>query len=148
MRLQKYLNEKYIGTATYLRLSSDIFENPTRKEIREISKKGYGVRFIADSKTKKIYMGDGYNAFHNMIWDTVRKTTGDNRNSPYVGTLMSGELYDKEIVLSGVDMANALDREKWSKIDWSWTKKWLPNIDREIEKYKKERGYDLPFHSY
>ena len=55
MRLQKYLQEKYLTRIKHFHSSKTSFEvwvNPTSKELRNI---GRYVKFIADNKGKKLY---------------------------------------------------------------------------------------------
>ena len=70
-RLQKYLlNEKYFGRVDkkYGEGSFEVFVNPSTKELKEVDN-GDGVRFTADSKSKRVYVWDADKAIHNSVWD-------------------------------------------------------------------------------
>lgn len=133
--------EKYL-TAYKNQYSGDILEvwvNPTKKELRDLADT---YRFIADSKNKKIYFADGWVGNHVPLWEAVIKETKQGGSRvPYKGHLMCGELYQsKDIRLDSIDLYSYGDYLEWADLDWSWTKPWLRNIDKAVEKYKKERG--------
>lgn len=119
----------------------DVYSNPTKSELRKLSDT---YRFIADSKNKTIYFADGWTAQHVPMWEAIMKETkwDSSRATPYRGTLMCGELWQsKDIRLDSIDLYKDSEYAVWSNIDWTWTKPWLPNIDKAISKYKKEKGY-------
>ena len=62
MRLQNYLTEKYLKGFNFRHAMTgemyiEIFENPSKKELRELTHQ-YGVRFFADKRIKKVYAWD------------------------------------------------------------------------------------------
>lgn len=132
--------EKYLTAYKSHGETLEIYANPTKKELYDLADT---YRFIADSKTKTIYFADGWEALHIHMWEAVMKKTGwdSNRVTPYKGTLMCGELYQsKDIRLDSIDLYQEQEYEVWASLDWSWTKPWLPTIQRDVAKYKKERG--------
>lgn len=66
MRLQKYLQEEYLTRMKKYNESVEIFVNPSFKEMREASTTSYGICFIADSKTKKVYVWDSENTIYHQ----------------------------------------------------------------------------------
>jgi hypothetical protein len=61
MRLLNYLQEKYISIVqanTYSRDKISIFENPTKKEMREVGGENEDCRFIINFRSKKLYVFD------------------------------------------------------------------------------------------
>lgn len=132
-KFKRYLEEEWFGYSRYHGNEFDLWVNPSRQELQKI---GRDVRFIADGKTKKIYIANAHNALHNAIWDLVRKESGDSRVSPYSGSLMPGEMFLGEIDLNSLVFMNDRELAVWTKTDWLWTKKWLPGIAVAIEDFK------------
>ena len=131
--------EKYLTTYKSYGNVIDIVKNPSKKELKELADT---YRFIADSKTKTIYFADGWVGTHAQMWDNINKQKKDfSRKSVYDGTIMAGELYqDGTVRFDSIDLYDVTEYEIWAKKDWSWTKKWLPKLDKAMKKYKKERG--------
>lgn len=87
-RLKHYLNEKYIGRVkTKYSKSSEIFVNPSFKEMREV---GPEIRFIADSRDKKLYVWNIYSVLHFDAWLYIKPTEDDN-SLAMKGTIFEGE---------------------------------------------------------
>jgi len=79
MRLEQYLlNEKYLERIKTRKGSVEIFINPSRKELIESNGK-YGIRFIADNKTKKLYVWNAYDANHFDVWKQLK-----GKELPYI----------------------------------------------------------------
>lgn len=67
----------------------EIFVNPTKKELAEISDNG-NFRFIADAKNKKVYAFP-VNQYHRRTWDNVLKRELSDHRSIYKDpTLFAG----------------------------------------------------------
>lgn len=64
MRLQRYINEKWLEMLN--NHDTDIFVNPSKKEIREILDGSYGFRYFMDFKKKKLYLFSD-NIFHRNV---------------------------------------------------------------------------------
>ena len=91
MRLQQYLNEEYHSRIRSIANSAEVFTNPSRKEIREISKDDpleTTIKFIADNRNKKIYVWKYTGPVHEDMWEEARKK--DLRNDTRRGYLVPG----------------------------------------------------------
>ena len=142
MRLEKYLNEKYMSTIkagdTY-----DIFKNPKKDEIVEVLNVGYGLRIIMDVKKKNIYFASGDIMHRHMLqspelkkdldfsWDDYWATGKeadrivmfdvDNRMT----SMNSDSLYN--LLYIGSSDMRALNRDRIDALldnDYKWLKKY------------------------
>jgi hypothetical protein len=74
MRLLKYINEEYLMrlTTVYGKNSYEVFINPSAKEMRELDTTSLGVRFLADSRDKTVYVWDADKAIHYEAWEFIK----------------------------------------------------------------------------
>jgi hypothetical protein len=72
MRLQQYLQEEYFKRIKNVFSETlEIFVNPSHKEMKEIAGKYKSTRFIADSKTKKLYTWGVYGSIHDDMYKSL-----------------------------------------------------------------------------
>ena len=132
--LEKYLNTYEYSIVPGLPIQYDVFENPSSKEIRECMTNG-GARFIADNKTKTVYMWDGEQALHRETWFFISKKDKHDTRS----------LYKTEDLLVGVMTKSDVKFESnfiyalgtWQRIyatDWSWANRYVKNLTKFLEK--------------
>ena len=75
----------------------EIFVNPTKREMRDIMDKHRNVRFIADSKKRKMYVFPS-NALHRRTWDEhIAPVIGDSRRMYADETLFGGAVEGNQI---------------------------------------------------
>jgi hypothetical protein len=69
-----FMNEEYFGRfkGDYSGKKFTVFKNPTSKEIRETAEISGSIRFIADAKTKDIYIWNAMGGIHIDVWDEDR----------------------------------------------------------------------------
>ena len=78
MRLKEYIKEEYFQRVKVRGKSIEVFKNPSRKEFIELRDKSEPfntVRFIADDKTKKVYIWPVLDSIHA---DMYRAFLGSN----------------------------------------------------------------------
>lgn len=148
MRLQQYLDEKYlkkvesnVGGVN----STEVFVNPSWKELMEISDKGKDdIRFGALNSKKKIYVWNAFSALHDEIssgigykdWkrnDDLIEGIAIKKGSSFVA--MNSDQLDE---LSSGNYSADID-EILSK-DWSWTKKYKIDLENLVDTYREIRG--------
>ena len=86
MRLKQYINELYGGPKNN---RYEILVNPSKKEIMSIDK-GSGIRFIADSKDKKVYVWEVYRNTHIEAWNKYIKPGDEEDNLAKKGIILEG----------------------------------------------------------
>ena len=101
----------------------EIFENPSKKEMREI---GNVFRFIADAKRKKMYIWPATGAVHSDAWIHIKKQLNDSRPLYKSSTLIPGvpeqsgwiHIYGQK----GIPRAIS---DQYGYEDWSFAKKYI-----------------------
>ena len=99
MLLEKFLNayNDPWGNGTL-----EIFVNPTKREMKDITDKHRNLRFIADSKKRKMYVFPS-NALHRRTWDEhIAPVIGDSRRMYADETLFGGAIEGTTIINYGV----------------------------------------------
>ena len=126
----------------------DIYVNPTSSDYLEFSKKKIGeLRFIADNRTKKIYVTDAARLVHAGIASSVSGLMGSffNFNSfeQYPDWALAGVamIHNGQGIMTGADSLNYLKRNSYYDtealehlmvlllIDWSWCNKYIKVTD-------------------
>jgi hypothetical protein len=80
----------------------EIFVNPTKREMKDIQDKHRNIRFIADSKKRKVYVFST-NSLHRRTWDEhIAPETGDSRKMYSDETLFGGAMEGNTLVNYGV----------------------------------------------
>ena len=120
----------------------EIFYNPTPSEMREIQR-SYGmgaIRFIADDRTKKIYMWNAELMLHLQAWMKIKSEVGDNRRLYSTFTLMSGEYYkDGSYDWYSMTLNDQDDLTLMYVADWSWTDKFIKGMEKAAKDEMKLR---------
>jgi len=113
----------------------EIYKNPTPKEIKGTGSNGF--RFIADSKSKTLYIWGAWDALHQDSWRNISKEIGDNRRVYMIHTLLPGTVDpDGSVYTYGVSAMQKAIVERMKKEDWSFISKYLP--PKTMEKLNKE----------
>jgi len=71
MKLKQYINEEYYKRVKVNGRSIEVFINPSKKERKEAADKHNSIRFIADNKTKKVYVWNVYRAVHMEMYKAL-----------------------------------------------------------------------------
>jgi hypothetical protein len=106
----------------------EVFENPTPQEFRIFK---YGFRFIADNKTKKVYIFDP-DVLHYQVREHLGISQGLIARVPGVlaGT---GKVQGNRAVMKTSDELDYLGLSDFSmhinKIDWGWAEKYVSGIN-------------------
>jgi hypothetical protein len=119
---------------------TEVFVNPTRKELLEI---GDAIRFIADAEVQKIYVWNSDYAFHSV----AKKELGINKYEPHI---LPGIAVDKGSGFVSIESVSDQERDldyvsRCLTFDWTWTKKYGVDLDPVIEVFfprilKRYRG--------
>lgn len=104
----------------------DVYENPTKKELREIGDK---TRFIADAKNKKVYVWSAMGAVHGDTWTKIKKETNDPRSLYKAGDLLTGVWEGNFARMYAADYMAPAVRKKVKENDWSFVSKWYDITD-------------------
>jgi hypothetical protein len=135
------LLEKYLDTIKHGSQMYDVFINPDKKELRELSKAGgSGYRFIIDFDTKQIYVMSASSMIHydmfSVIKDIKKITTWEKYHREASSRLFTGDCDENDFkninsdtfILSfrGMRKEDRLKnlKELRSK-DFSWLSKWM-----------------------
>lgn len=143
MRLHQYLTEKWYDTLD--RNDTDIFVNPSKKEIREILEHGYGFRYFMDFKKKKLYLFNSTIFHRNVVSAESNKVSRELKmywgdywrgTDPTIAYIIMGDC-DRNMNNNNSDAFNqydgrdggngqqALDKLKeLSKLDYTWLNKY------------------------
>ena len=133
MRLQKFINEKYLTTVhvDWKHFDAEVFVNPSKRELREVAGTGYrgfGYRYLIDFKHKKIYV-ISENAFHETIMDAIPELpafrkfwdNGVGREYIYTGDVAGGDHSSDALFARKYDGVV----EELMAQDWKWVKRYL-----------------------
>ena len=69
MRLKQYLNEEYLTRIKGIGGSTEVFIDPSRRDLRDLSEL---IRIIADNRSKSIYVWDATKALHKEVWRQIK----------------------------------------------------------------------------
>ena len=130
------LKEEWADSYQENGITREIFVNPTSKEVADLKAKG--LRWMADSKTKKFYIADN-TVWHGQMIEKL-KLMDNVPNLPHFKSTrwLTGDLYkgkhNSDLMDSGM-----IGREKKKTIlkkDWSWAYKYLPGLKEYVENLK------------
>jgi urate oxidase len=112
----------------------EVFVNPSQKELRRQATEGW-IRFIADNKTKKLYIWGGLIELHDIVW---RRMKIDSRKATNSSSLLSGSAKKKGTRFTMVDSSTLrLGKEEVisdiKNTDWSWIERYI-----DLGEYAKE----------
>ena len=146
--------ESYASSGQYRGHHVEIFENPSssdfisiEKSAREDNRKFESLRFIVDSKNKKVYVWDGYLALH----DEARQSLGlpkrydktpwlvNGMTSVRDGKIVPPKIWDCQFPGSSFNQAEM----KWFygdmlKCEWAWADKYISNFTNIVMKRAKD----------
>jgi hypothetical protein len=88
MRLRQYIHEEWYKRIKNRSKSVEVFKDPERKEFKEVSGELSSIRFIADKKTKTLYIWDVYGMIHSDMYKKLY--TGDFNESVGKGLIIPG----------------------------------------------------------
>jgi hypothetical protein len=148
MRLLKYINEEYFMRVKNSNNSVEVFLNPSRKEFKEIAANINSVRFIANKKTKKVYVWNTYEAIHSDMYKLIfkgdfQKETFERKIIPGIADVLSS---GKSIMYSSDWLGDFFYRGEYgltikdlenTKKDFQWMNKYI-NIDRYFKDLKND----------
>lgn len=138
--LEKYLNT--IRQSKYNIGDYEVFINPTRRELIEVSEGGYGYRFLFDFKNKKSY-AISTNAFHMTLMNELSELPDFdsfwyNGKHPYI---LTGDVNIVRQEPSSdalyADVYKRFQVQEMLDMDWSWIPKSFPikKIQDMLEEY-------------
>lgn len=123
MRLEQYLNEKWLMAYKHWGHINDVFVNPGPSDQRELGKKS---RFIADAKEKKVYAWSVMGDMHGDAWTKIRKEINEPRHlyKGNKGTLVTGIWEGHYANFHAIQNMNVEDRKAMKNYDWSFLYKY------------------------
>jgi hypothetical protein len=122
------LLERYLMGFKKNGVIQDVFENPTKQELRELE----GMyRFIADAKKKKVYVFS-HNLFHELTWLQIKTEIKDPRNLYQANDLFAGAIESNRVFNWGFN-----DRY----YDWEAVEHWMENP--AMFSFAKKYGIDI-----
>jgi hypothetical protein len=117
------LLEKFLTAFKKYGHTLEIFENPTKSELREI---GDVFRFILDSKRKKCYIWPATGAVHADAWTHIKKQLNDARPLYKSSTLIPGVKEQSGwIHIYGAKGIPRSISDQYAYEDWSFAKKYI-----------------------
>lgn len=134
-----YLREEFVG---YVSRVSPLYKNPTKKELDQLRKERdtNEVRFIADSRTKNLYVMDAKSIIHVGMWRAIAKETNDRRGFAD-STLLNGNAVFKNGEWITYRSDNLIGKEKKILKKLYKQFKWINviDIDTYFDKKIKEK---------
>ena len=113
--------------------SFELFVNPSSRDLKELPK---DIRFLASTKTKKLYVWNMDSMVHKRVWNELRTRGLENGvkeydESSYIfpgsATNIGGKLK-----LDIEDSSYYMDKTRY-KHDWSWLDKYIKNFSKMFE---------------
>ena len=133
MRLEKYLNEKFFTGLQRYSETFEIFKNPSKKEIKEVSShSGQGYRCLIDFKNQNFYVWSDV-LFHEFAMTEIKKTDqaiptfqaywykGKGGGDILTGSSTGRSFYSDYIGI----VEDAHTGRLYLKHDWNWLKKYI-----------------------
>lgn len=120
------LLEKYLTGFKKYGHMVDVFENPTKKEMKEIEGGSGSFRFIADAKRQKIYVWSAMGAVHTDAWLNIKKALNDSRPLYKSATIIPGTFENNSVYIYGAKGIPRAISQQYQYEDWDFTKKWIP----------------------
>lgn len=122
--------EKYLTGFKQYGHIVDVYVNPTKKELKEIGEK---TRWIADAKSKKLYVWSAMGAVHGDTWAKLRKEMNDPRHLYKSDELLTGVWEGTFARMYAIDYMAPSVRKRIKDQDWSFVSKWY-DISGVLEK--------------
>lgn len=133
-RLKNYLKEKYLkgfnlksfGIESYI----EIFKNPSKRELTDISRELAGCRFFAVQKTKTVYAWVPRMIHHDAFKFIPNISKSDDQSQILGGIAQKkgGEFY-----MTDYSSESILKMGSYRRADWEWVNKYI-NVTRYIPK--------------
>jgi len=131
MKFKRYLSESFFKSFKDTQFGSyvEIFKNPDRQEMREVLDSQFQVvRFIADSKTKSLYVFTSDVVMHPQVWPVISGKKDIYKNPSLIpGTAE----YDGSTFLVLADDIERLNNNQIKGIlkkDWKWLEKYKLDV--------------------
>jgi hypothetical protein len=128
------LLEKFLTGYDIRKHYEEVFENPTKSEMRELMRASSDtVGVIMDRKNKKIYAFNRDRQIHGMVWRRI----GDSRKLYQTDEILTAEWEIREnkwnyssqgLFTDDIDILRSVIRA-----DWSFFKKWIPTIELDVK---------------
>lgn len=153
MITSNYINkilEAYQGRVKAFGGSTEVFVNPTRTEIQSAYKESLGsgrneggLRFLADNKSKKVYVWNAYVATHDNVAMMIsidlasRYELKDNSVLPGDATVKSGKAV---MILTYRELNHPNSFYSVPLVDWSWVNPFVDcseYVRKEKENYQR-----------
>lgn len=140
--LERYLNTYRWEYLPGMTNDTEVFVNPSRKEILDSMRNPQGgsddtaVRFILDDTNKQVYVWGAFQGLHSDMWGKIRKDIGDSRKIYHTGTLLMGVYTPKEKKVTFESKRYFTPKSYYDaqNTDWSWSNKWIPNTNEAWKK--------------
>ena len=142
------LSEEYFNTKNIRGFDVVIYKNPTLDEIKSLRAVNSGVRFIADAKSKKVYVWDANKSIHNDIFSSLVSwgaISWDNMDY-YINGIAS--VFDSgRMTFTVWDFANRpgeINSEVRNYVitimnqDWAWLDRYIPGASQYIKRRLSE----------
>lgn len=130
--LKKDLSESFYKSFKDKQFGSyvEIFKNPDRQEMLEVMDRHFQVvRFIADSKTKSLYVFTSDVVLHPQVWPVISGGKKDIYKNP---NLLPGTAqYDGNtwlVVADDIDRLNKTQMKGIVKKNWHWMEKYKIDV--------------------
>lgn len=146
------LSEEYFNTKKVHGFDVPVYRNPTSDEVKSLKVMNVGVRFIADSKSRKVYIWDASKSIHNEIfsflvslgvesWNNLDYCVNGLASVSNSGTLnfIVWDFADRPGDMN-IDIVNYF--KKISSQDWQWLDRHIPGasvfLTKKIIEVKKK----------
>jgi len=119
--IQALIEEYECGFVGAMGKYYEVFVNPSPKECRAVAKTNRTLRFIADSKTKKIYVSH-WMQLHVDVWDRVKDE--NDRRGAYDPSILTGYAEEDQPVWrvsslsSGLKMTHTQFCKLYRRFEW------------------------------
>jgi hypothetical protein len=112
----------------------EVFENPISKDFQQFNKQGE-LRFIANNRTKKMYVFGSDVAIHDQVMSKMK--------FPYIPDILLGEASFRGGKWMMIDSdytkfkGGANYARSQQKMDWSWAEKYISNINGFLSRVRR-----------
>ena len=121
MRLQSYLNEKYVNSIKWYDYDVDVFVNPSRIDLRDLQKTSpIGYRYIVDFDTKKIYYFHS-EIIHMDILGEIPNMVPNFNQMRYMTYVNGGAFLDRIFTGHGTWDSKDVESDTWQINGDFWT---------------------------
>lgn len=146
------LLEEYFNTKKVHGFDVPIYRNPTLGEVKSLKATNVGVRFIADSKFRKVYIWDASKSIHNEIFSFLVSLGVESwDNLDYCVNGIANVSDSGQLTFTVWDFAarpGEMDNEKVNYFkrvksqDWRWLDRYIPGasvfLNKKIIEVKKK----------